>query len=44
MTLSSPNSRRAPYLVAGKEFGLMFSSVRLRPLVMLTEATETAQD
>lgn len=43
MTLSSPNSRRAVYRVAGNALGVMFRRVRLRAVVMLTEATETAQ-
>jgi hypothetical protein len=42
MTLSSPSSLFGLYLVAGKAFGEMFSSVRPRALVMLQAATETA--
>jgi len=43
ITLSSPNSRRALYLVAGKAFGVMFSSVRLRLFVMFSDAIETVR-
>jgi hypothetical protein len=42
MTLSSPSSLLGLYLVAGKAFGEMFSSVRPRALAMLQAATETA--
>lgn len=41
ITLSSPNSLFGLYLVAGKAFGEMFSSVRPRALVMLQAAIET---
>lgn len=41
ITLSSPSSLLALYLVAGKAFGVMFRSVRLRLFVMLRAATET---
>lgn len=42
MTVSSPSSRFAEYLVAGKAFGVMFRSVRPRLFVMLRAAMETA--
>lgn len=42
MTLSSPNSRLAEYLVAGKAFGVMFRSGRPRLFAMLRAAMETA--
>lgn len=42
MTLSSPSSRFAEYLVAGKALGAMFRSGRPRLFVMLSAATETA--
>lgn len=41
MTLSSPPSLLAPYRVAGTALGVMFRRLRLRLLVMLSDATET---